>query len=43
MLRWSLAEKFGWSLEYVDNLSMADIHDWIQIEDGRARALDKGK
>lgn len=33
-----MAEQFGWTLEYIDDLTVADIHEWIQIEDGKARA-----
>jgi len=31
-------EKTGWSLEYVDALSMSDLHDYLQIEDARAKS-----
>lgn len=34
-LRWLLAERFGWTLEYVDSLSVADVHEFLQVEDGR--------
>lgn len=36
VLRWKLAEEFGWSLEYIDGLSLQDILDYISIEDGKA-------
>lgn len=35
-VRWNLAEKFGWTLEYIDSLSMADLHEYLQIQDGAA-------
>jgi len=38
MLRWSLAERFGWTLREVDSLPLSDLFEFIQIEDGRARA-----
>ena len=38
LMRWSMAERFGWTLDYIDSLSMADIHEFFQIEDGRAKA-----
>ena len=38
LIRWSIAEKFGWTLEYVDSLAMADLHEFMQIQDGRAHA-----
>ena len=36
--RWQMAEKFGWTLEYIDNLSMADLREYMQVMDGRAKA-----
>jgi hypothetical protein len=33
-----LAEKFGWTLEYIDTLSLGDILDFWQIQDGRTKA-----
>lgn len=38
MVRWSLAERFGWTLAEVDALSMADLEEFYQIEDGRMKA-----
>jgi hypothetical protein len=35
---WDLAERFGWTLEYVEGLSMKRLHEHIQIEDGKAKA-----
>lgn len=32
-----MAEHFGWTLEYVEGLSMARLHEWMQITDGRAK------
>ena len=37
-LRWKLAEQFGWSLEYIDQLSIQTIHEYLQVEDGKMRA-----
>jgi hypothetical protein len=37
-LRWALAERFGWSLEYIDALTVADLHEFIQVMDGKAHA-----
>lgn len=42
LMRWTIAERFGWTLEYVDGLSMADLHEFIQIEDGRIKARQHG-
>jgi hypothetical protein len=33
-----MAERFGWTLEYVDSLSLADLHEWMQVQDGLAHA-----
>lgn len=38
MLVWELAEKFGWTLEYVESLPMAKIHEYLQIQDGMINA-----
>lgn len=26
--RWQLAEKFGWTLDYIDSLSLGDLEDY---------------
>jgi hypothetical protein len=36
-MRWELAEKFGWTLEYIDSLKLGDMHEYIQIMDGRGK------
>jgi hypothetical protein len=28
----------GWTLEYVDALSLADVHEWIQVMDGKSKS-----
>lgn len=35
---WMMAERFGWTLEYIDALSLARWHELIQVDDGRATA-----
>ena len=42
-MRWTIAERFGWTLEYIDSLPISELFDWFQIEDGRDKARDKGK
>jgi hypothetical protein len=37
-LEWDMVFRTGWTLEYIRDLSMADIHNYIQIKDGRAKA-----
>lgn len=37
--RWELAAKFGWTLEYIDALSVADFNEYIQVMDGRAKGI----
>jgi hypothetical protein len=36
--RWRLAERFGWTLSYIDSLSVADWHELQQVDDGIAKA-----
>jgi hypothetical protein len=38
MLRWEMAERFGWTLDYIDSLPMAKQHEFLRIEDGKAAA-----
>lgn len=35
-----MAERFGWTLEYVDNLPLAEIQMFLQIEDGKHKAAE---
>jgi hypothetical protein len=42
-LRWNLAERFGWTLSEIDGLSMADLRNFFQIEDGRGKARNEMK
>ena len=42
-LRWELAERFGWTLAEVDALSLADMHEYLQVTDGRNKAHMKGE
>ena len=37
--RWKLAEKFGWTLDYIDALSIGDFNEYIQVADGTAKGL----
>lgn len=39
--RWTLAERFGWTLDVVDALSMGDLHAWFQIEDARVKEREE--
>lgn len=43
LIRWTIAERFGWTLDAVDSLSMADYHELIQVDDGKAKAARKGE
>jgi hypothetical protein len=36
---WTMAETFGWTLEYIDSLPLKRLHEWIAIQDGRAKAM----
>jgi hypothetical protein len=39
LVRWSLAERFGWTLEYIDGLSIADLFEFYEVEEGREKAM----
>ena len=41
LLRWRLVKETGWTLEYIDSLSMADIHEREQVMDGEAKAYQQ--
>jgi len=34
-----LVEETGWTLEYVDGLSVADMNEWIQVRDGERKGM----
>jgi hypothetical protein len=36
--RWELARKTGWTLDYIDSLSLGDWHEYWQIIDGESKA-----
>lgn len=36
--RWELVKETGWTLEYIDALSVATFHEWMQVKDGTAKA-----
>jgi len=35
-----MAERFGWTLEYIDSLPLSRLHEFIQIEDGKNHARE---
>jgi len=39
LLRWTIAEKFGWTLEYIDGLTLPDVFEFLLIEEGRGKAM----
>ena len=41
LTRWTLAERFHWTLPDVDALSVADLHQLIQVDDGRKNAREQ--
>jgi hypothetical protein len=43
LVEWTLAERMGWTLEYIDSLPLHRVHEWIQIEDGKAKARPKNQ
>jgi hypothetical protein len=36
--RWHIARETGWTLEYIDALSVKDFHEYLQITDGENKA-----
>lgn len=38
LLRWTMAERFGWTLDTVDALTVEQITEFAEIEDGRNAA-----
>ena len=39
--KWELAEKFGWTLDYIEGMSMQEIHEYYQIKDAKIKARVK--
>ena len=35
---WGLAERFGWTLDEIDRVPLARLHELDQIDDGRMKA-----
>ena len=38
LMKWELAKEFGWTLDYIDSLSLQDVHEYYQIKDGKLRS-----
>jgi hypothetical protein len=38
LLKWELAERFGWTLEYIRGLTMRDIQEFYSIADAKYKA-----
>jgi hypothetical protein len=36
-----MAEKYGWTLEYVESLPLDRIHEYVNIQDGESKGLAK--
>jgi hypothetical protein len=34
-MRWQLVKEFGWTLEQVDSLSVADLHEYLNVRSGQ--------
>jgi len=37
-LEWQMVLKTGWTLEYIEGLSVACLHEYLAIEDGTNKA-----
>jgi hypothetical protein len=40
MLRWRMAEQFGWTLDYIDSLTAADLFEYLNVEDGKSKWIE---
>jgi len=38
LIVWTLAERFGWTLDYIDSLPLGRLSEYYQIADGRMKA-----
>ena len=36
-MRWQIAEKTGWALEYIDALSWGDVVEYMQVSDANTK------
>jgi hypothetical protein len=43
LIKWTIAERFGWTLDYIDSISLADLHEFFEIEEGREKARPAAK
>ena len=43
LLIWDMAEKFGWTLDYIESLPVAKLMEYMQVIDGRNEAAKKRK
>jgi hypothetical protein len=43
LVRWSMAERFGWTLDYIDSLSIDDLFEFYEVEEGRNKAMPQSK
>lgn len=41
LMRWNLAERFHWTLDEVDALKVADLHELVQIDDAKAKIREQ--
>ena len=40
LIEWTMAEKFGWTLEYINSLPLSKLCEFIQVEDGKTKAMN---
>ncbi len=38
LLMWEMCERFNWTLDYFRTLKVADLHEYLQIQDGKGKA-----
>ena len=42
-MRWKIAGQTGWTLEYIDGLSLEAVWQYLSVADGRTKAQSKPK
>jgi hypothetical protein len=43
LVKWSMMERFGWTPEQFAGLSLADLFEFLQVEEGRNKARPPAK
>lgn len=41
LIKWTMMQRFGWTPKEYAGLTMAELHEYLQVEDGRIKARGK--